>query len=417
MGCSSMKTRIAPVLAPLLLTMTLAGCSHTTRMVGKPVSTDAKLVQRIILYGDGGKPKDAENASENKHREIKAVADLVDPVLKALHHYASDAPERTAVLYLGDNIYENGMPPEPGDGTELAKARAALTAQIVAARDPSAALGAQAVFLPGNHDWRNKRDGIDAQSNFIKEWEQRDPRSKSGRYPAPTPERPYPLVDGVSYKPVPGEWYEPVDVGPVRVIVLDTGYLLPKIASFGSDEVDRLVDRLKADLGGAGDRHVLVVAHHPLLTHGPHGGYGGRLLPWGWFVGAVRKFVLPPFGLLEGDLRSGPYQRLIAFINRALDGYEGAGTLIFAAGHEHSLQVLDPREHSTFQNGKLDMLLVSGSGSKITAVKGEKETYLAKSEKGFMTLDFYDGGQVQLTVVQLDGEATTATFMGAIPNR
>ncbi len=61
------------------------------------------------------------------------------------------------------------MPPEPGDGTELAKARAALTAQIVAARDPSAALGAQAVFLPGNHDWRNKRDGIDAQSNFIKE--------------------------------------------------------------------------------------------------------------------------------------------------------------------------------------------------------------------------------------------------------
>ena len=73
--------------------------------------------------------------------------------------------------------------------------------------------------------------------------------------------------------------------------------------------------------------------------------------------------------------------------------------LLHAAGHDHSLQVLDGDGYG------VDYLVVSGSAAKSTAVK-EGPARFATREKGFMRLEFA-GSDVRLTVMSFgrDGQA------------
>ena len=65
---------------------------------------------------------------------------------------------------------------------------------------------------------------------------------------------------------------------------------------------------------------------------------------------------------------------------------------MWAAGHEHSLQVLEPEA--------VDYLLISGSGAKTTPVGHGPETIFAHSRPGFMALDFLMSGKVMLRVIE-----------------
>jgi len=77
--------------------------------------------------------------------------------------------------------------------------------------------------------------------------------------------------------------------------------------------------------------------------------------------------------------------------------------LIYASGHEHSLQVLQGSDiaHS---------LLVSGAGSKTTKVSHGLETFFAHEHRGFMEVDFLLDSSVFLRVVE-PREGTTAGFI------
>ena len=72
---------------------------------------------------------------------------------------------------------------------------------------------------------------------------------------------------------------------------------------------------------------------------------------------------------------------------------DGASPLIYAAGHEHSLQVMSGEA--------ADYLLVSGLGSssKATAVGHGDDTIFAHGHPGFMTLDFVDE-EIWLSVIE-----------------
>ena len=64
-------------------------------------------------------------------------------------------PERTLVVFLGDNLYPNGLPAEADPWRREGERR--LAAQADAALDA----GARVLFLPGNHDWDGMRkDGL-----------------------------------------------------------------------------------------------------------------------------------------------------------------------------------------------------------------------------------------------------------------
>ena len=82
-----------------VLALTGVSCSHTAPYYRADLRATmdlqleaSELSQQIILIGDAGVPLEGE------------------PVLKTLGEWAALAPERTTVVFLGDNIYESGMP-------------------------------------------------------------------------------------------------------------------------------------------------------------------------------------------------------------------------------------------------------------------------------------------------------------------
>jgi hypothetical protein len=62
---------------------------------------------------------------------------------------ASVAPERTMVVFLGDNVYPGGIP--AAGAAEWADARRRLEAQVRAIPP-----GVRGIFVPGNHDWADE---------------------------------------------------------------------------------------------------------------------------------------------------------------------------------------------------------------------------------------------------------------------
>ena len=127
----------AALLLSLGLVLSAVGCSHKTpyyradqiSTIDLPQLEVPELSQRLILIGDAWKPLEGE------------------PVLATLSEWAALAPERTTVVFLGDNIYEVGMP--DAAAPNRAKAERSLLAQI----GPVATSGARGLFIPGNHDW------------------------------------------------------------------------------------------------------------------------------------------------------------------------------------------------------------------------------------------------------------------------
>jgi hypothetical protein len=69
--------------------------------------------------------------------------------------------------------------------------------------------------------------------------------------------------------------------------------------------------------------------------------------------------------------------------------------LIYAAGHDHSLQVLDIRE-------AVEYVLVSGAGSisMLSSVTHSDNTLFAHLHEGFMSVDFLKDGSVWMYVVE-----------------
>jgi hypothetical protein len=84
----------------------------------------------------------------------------------------------------------------------------------------------------------------------------------------------------------------------------------------------------------------------------------------------------------------------------ALDIRSRPDTLrLWAAGHEHSLQVLEGDDADA-----LDFVLISGSAAKTNPVNHGDDTLFAQSIPGFMVLDVFDDRSVILRVVGTDGE-------------
>ena len=88
-----------------------------------PERLEEEPIYRLLLAGDGG------------------AAVRNDPTLALLGAWGDAHPERTTVLFLGDNIYPAGL--QSGD---RAHGETILRRQIESTR-------AAKVFIPGNHDW------------------------------------------------------------------------------------------------------------------------------------------------------------------------------------------------------------------------------------------------------------------------
>jgi len=338
------------------------------------------------------------NQDEIRHR-VLLIGDAGDPeinggVLLLLQQWASLIPQRTTIIFLGDNIYPEGMP-EKNDPNR-AEAESRLMAQIGVIQQSSA----NAIFIPGNHDWaKGKPSGESAvkrQEKFINSILPGNDNMLPGDA-CPGPAK--------------------VDLDGLRIIALDTPWWFQDYSHLSKDHCypdtkEAIVTKLKLLLQEtpAGSK-VIVVGHHPLISYGPRGGVFTwkdhlfpltRLVNWLWIplpgIGSLYPLSRSTFLKDKNDMGSPEYRN---FKDHLLKAFHARKPLLYAAGHDHTLQVLDGGDAA-------DYLLVSGAGSedKIYDVRHGGETLFAHSHAGFMAVDFLWNSKVLLRVVE-PGETET----------
>lgn len=363
--------KFAQLFSLAMIYLLLSGCSHTRPYYRADVADfpdnikfhPNEIHSRILLIGDAGEPLPNE------------------PVLQTLNTWASENPEKSTIVFLGDNIYPDGIV------GNLAEARLRLSRQIDAVKNT----GADVLFIPGNHDWaRGHPDGVailKRQEAFVD-----SAFGETGHF---LPQNGCP---GPSVK----------DVGNVRIIALDTQWWIDRVGDAARCEYQSeaaAIDALDRYIAEAGEREVIIVSHHPIRTAGPHGGF----FSWKEHIFPLRKLnkalwiplpivgSLYPFGrrYLSGglqDIWGAQYADMIQQLRGVMAKHK---PLIYASGHDHSLQVFEDGESSEY-------MLVSGAGAKkkITRVGHNANTLFAHQHSGIQVLDFFRNGKVLLRIVE-----------------
>jgi hypothetical protein len=397
--------------------------SPTSRQAATTASDSLCLVLALLalLVACGGAPR-SQAADEQSPCHAPCVGPGIDatlyligdagdavepePVLEVL---ARDAmrrsrelgPERTAVAFLGDNLYPSGLPEPGGEGWEAARHR--LEAELAVVREARA----RGFFVPGNHDWAHGgRDGwraIQRLGSLLTEWRPgRASLHPAGGCPGP----------------------DPVDLGDsLRLVFLDTQWWLhrgPKpshpSSSCGTDSEMEVVAALRTLLRNAEGRQLVALGHHPLRSGGPHGGY----LPWPAHLFPLRDLQerlwipLPGLGSLAVLARrlgvsnqdvGGPRNRRL---RRALaEAFEAAPPLVYASGHDHNLQLIEGEP--------LPYLVVSGAGNagNLTPVRPIDGTLVAQSAPGYVRLEALEDGRVRLVMLGLDARGAPFELFNA----
>lgn len=340
----------------LVLAASCGGRVAPTAPIPTGLDVDPSPVTSVLLVGDGG------------------LMEPADPIRAQLAADARASADRgpTVVAFLGDNVYPDGVradePEYTRDTTILA-----VQAGVVSGS------GALALFIPGNHDWDAASEGglaaLDRQADWMQGAD--DPDSPITWLPA-SPGCPGPAV---------------LEVGELRLIALDTQWFLHQHERRCEDHDEAEIFReLTSAIDGAGAREVIILAHHPLRTHGPHGGYfppDRHLFPlrdlWSWAfvplpVLGTAYVVSRIRGISDQDLRGDGNERMREGIMGAIRAAERAPRF-YAAGHEHSLQVL------AGSGGEPAYHLISGSASKVTPVDSAESTRFATSQKGYMKVE------------------------------
>lgn len=355
-----------------------------------PVSSDPVFVARgaqgdtaeavVYLIGDAGAAT----------RESPVLVALKKDVIERARH------SEVVVVFLGDNVYEKGLHPPSHPDHEQEVER--LEAQIEVLRGA----GARGVFIPGNHDW-----GYSDERGLEQIKRQEEHIVAAAREDV-----------NISMLPAagcPGPVLLPVG-RTVLLALLETDLWLrddlpgPECAYTSTDEsLEGLRAALNENAAGE-NRQVLVLAHHPLETYGRHGGHYSTkekifpatelwdplFIPLPFVYPLVRKIVGSPQDLSSSRNEEMRDQLIRVFLEFPQQ------PLVYAAGHDHSLQVLDGREYG------VRFSLVSGAGSRLTPV-GDRDALFTAGEKdgelGYMRLEFMREGGVLLSVVT-DGAAS-----------
>jgi hypothetical protein len=359
---------------------------------------DGTVGYRVLLIGDAGANVDLKET----YRLVKI------PLFTAIKRFAELLPSRTAIVFLGDNIYSKGLPDATDrsmesdeDCTGRACAEKRIDVQIEILKESRA----RGIFIPGNHDWDGggKRGWkrIRNLEEYIEHYRKNDRVDVALIPKAGCP--------GPVTVPLSGKEVE------VSLIGLDTQWWLHKHKKPAKDDnpanckpitENEVLQSLKKEIEEEKrkNNHILLVGHHPLISYGKHSGYYNY------------KDLLHPihlFSQLMINIGFSGRQEMPNPINRDMRmkiqgaiqevAGEGSRPLIYAAGHDHSLQVL--------KGPKGTYHLVSGAGTpwKASRVGYKKATLFSHSNKisgGFMAVDFMQSGKVRLAVVEprADGE-------------
>jgi hypothetical protein len=286
--------------------------------------------------------------------------------------------ENSATLFLGDNIYFNGLPSRDayGDG-KLSAEEKKLRSQLFFFRD-YAGFG---YMIPGNHDWKAGRSkGFERVKN-METWVHAWVRD-SGRF--------LKNKEGAVFLPgagIPGPW----SVVPNEGLRTDSQWFFAearnkprgKVPGMSYQQTREKYFRDLDSLLGLAERNnewVVFAGHHPMKNFGQH---AKAKQPWRFILNYTPFWIFGKMGLhrlMDQDIPSGVYRKYIAEHEKV---FHDRRKIIFVAGHEHNYQWISANGFT---------YIVSGNGSK--AEKLQKGKFPALKEgyggsKGFVCLDFF----------------------------
>jgi len=300
-----------------------------------------------------------------------------DTLLAVLDSKLSEAGENSAVIFLGDNVYPNGLPDSTDKSWDIAEK--SLRAQLDILKD----YDGQIIYIPGNHDWaQGRKEGLEYVKNQRKFTENYLDQSK--------------IFLPKKGRPGPTEVHLTDDI---VVILIDSYWWFhenDKSYSGIIDEGDFFV-QIEDAISRNRDKKIIFAAYHPLYSVGNYGGHFNAADNFFPLLEVNRALYIPLPGFLytgyrkflggRGDLAHPQYKLLIESL---LETFEGHGDIIYAAGHENNLQYA---EKESIHH------IVSGATGISTHVAQNKKTDFAQSQTGLARLDFYSNGDVWLDFI------------------
>ena len=337
---------------------------------------------RVILVGDAG-------------ALVKGQASVLESIRKNIK-----LDKNTIVVYLGDNLYDGGLPSETYN--RYSEIKAALDSQINLVKGTQA----RGYMIPGNHDWENGGPGgyetITRQQNYVDQFG----GGKIQFYPkqgCPGPVE-VELADDVVLVMMDSQWWlHPNDKPGVE-----------------SDCDYKTEDEVISELGDILNRNykklVLLATHHPFKSNGPHGGYftwKQHIFPFTEMrqnlyiplpiIGSAYPIARSVFGTPQ-DIKHPAYTNMI---NRIMEVVKTHPHVIMVSGHEHALQLIKDSSYN---------YIISGSGCKTSRLSpGRKAEFTARS-LGFVTLDILKNKNVRANFYTVD-KTSIDSFKLAYSNR
>lgn len=327
----------------------------------KSFSQDSAIAN-IILIGDAGQ------LTNGKHPVTNAVKRNIP--LNA----------KTTIVFLGDNLYRYGLPENTVADYDIKKA--ALDSQIHVADGTDA----KVYFVPGNHDWESGGSkgylAIRRAQSYIDSFRNENVKM------FPRDACPGPVAQKIN--------------DDIILIMLDSQWWIQPDSKKGDDNSctcktrAAVIASFKEMLEQYKNKMVLIAFHHPLISYGPHGGYftlKQHIFPLSDLehpiyiplplLGSLYCLIRMNIGISQ-DQSSRHYREMIREIETAASGYNN---IIFAAGHEHTLQYIEANNH---------YYIVSGSGSKHSRVHKGAYSLFASGKNGFTQLQVYRNGKINV---------------------
>ncbi len=322
--------------------------------------SDKKISRSFYLLGDAG-----HKTGDGSSSGLEALKVILDSV----------KPSTDFILFLGDNVNSNDL--ISNDLQKQEGAREILSRQFNTVKNR----GDNIVFIPGELDWDNwGMKGIEEQENYLEET----------------------LEAGDIFMPKTGCPLQFVDISDdVHLIVFDSQWFLnhwndhPTINDDCPEIKTReaLFTEIETELKKNQNKTTVFAMHHPLYSNGVH---GGKFYLTPFLNPSEKKYPIPVLGSLamlfrtSGGTSAQDHQnkRYRELKNRLETISKKWGNVVFASGHDHSLQYIE-KDHVK--------QIISGSGAISSFAGLGKFGLFSYPGPGFSVFDVFDDGSSRVS--------------------
>ncbi|WP_298477498.1 metallophosphoesterase [uncultured Maribacter sp.] len=295
----------------------------------------------------------------------------LNSALKLWKKKLTSAGKNSTAIFLGDNIYPAGLPDKKKDKEGFIIAKNHLDAQLKSLSDYKG----NTIFIPGNHDWYSEGlKGLKREENYI----EKSLGSKDVFFPKDgCPIKKIEISDKVVVIAIDSEWY--LADWNKHPNINDNCEIKDREKFF--QEIEGLIKKNE-------DKTTIIAIHHPVFSYGVHGGqttfkkniypsHSKIPLP---FIGTLVNVLRKTTGASVEDMNNRKYRELK---NRLVTLAQYSKKVIFASGHEHSLQYIV--EENLPQ-------IVSGGGAKSEGSRLLNGSKFSTGRMGYAILDVYKDG-------------------------